>query len=375
MCKHKKIMILYITERSGHHSAALALKRAFELKEPLCSVVCINAFRYAFPFVERLIHVLYLAVIKRVPSIWGRMYDNPKLVKRCRGIKDWVHSIAIKRMNDLIHRFKPDIVVCTQAFPCGIVAEYKNNLPVKNRLSLIGVLTDFSPHAFWVYENVDYYMVACDESREMLHKRGVGYEKIKVFGIPIDPKFSINQDRSELLANFGFKDTLPIIMIMGGGHGLGPIKDIIYELDIAKETYQIIVVCGINIQLYNWLQNTRFKNIIRSFKYTDQIDKLMTLADVIISKPGGITTAEALAKKIPMVILNPIPGQETRNADFLIDKGAAVKIEQPQEIANLLKSLFETSRSKRFLNSFLKGSLELSKPNSSCDIADFILKL
>ncbi len=371
----KKILILYITERSGHHSAALALKKAFLQKDPAARVHCVNAFRYAFPFAERIIHTLYLAVIKKLPMIWEKMYDNPQLVSRSQTLKTWIHALGVRRMRGLIQHFKPDAIICTQAFPCGIVADYKDATPAHKSLPLIGVLTDFSPHAFWVYDNVDLYVVPSSESRDMLIAKGVPAGKVRILGIPIDPKFCASLDRRELMANHGLKQDVPVVMIMGGGHGLGPIRDVIYELDISDLGFQLIVVCGLNKKLYEWIHRRHFKNRILSFRYTDQIERLMTMADVLVTKPGGITTAEALAKKLPMVILNPIPGQEARNTDFLIKKGAAVKIERPQEILSAVKTLLEARVRQKGILSIFDTLGSLSKPASALDIAELVLNL
>lgn len=366
----KRVLILYITEHSGHHSAALSIKKALQLKDPGSQVLCVNAFRLVFPFMEWLTHALYMVVIKRVPKIWEKMYDNPKFVGRTRVLKGWIHALAIRRMKCLIDDYKPDVVVCTQAFPCGIVAAYKKTKGSFQNLFLIGVLTDFAPHAYWVYENVDAYMVPTQESLELLVDKGISMQKVRVCGIPIDPKFSQTLDRRELLSNYGLKENSPVIMIMGGGHGLGPIRDVLRELDAAKEEFQLIVVCGLNERLYRWIQAERFKNRILSFRFTDQIERLMSMAHVIITKPGGITTAEALAKKIPMIILNPIPGQEARNTEFLIKKGAAVKIDAPQEVGSAVRKILVAQHS--FL-SLSDGVSALSKPSSSLALAQFIL--
>ncbi|HAJ56572.1 MAG TPA: hypothetical protein DCL35_02255 [Candidatus Omnitrophica bacterium] len=375
MASGKRVLILYITESSGHHSAARAIKKAIELREPESRVQCVNAFRYAFPFLERIIHTLYLIVIKRVPKIWEKMYDNPKLVGRTQIIKKWIHALAIRRIHTLIDHFKPDVVVCTQAFPCGIVAAYKKKNTRYSGIPLIGVLTDFAPHAFWVYDNVDYYVAHIPESRDMLIEKGVPQEKIKVFGIPIDPKFSLSQDRGELLANYGLKEGIPVIMIMGGGRGLGPIKDLLYELDLSKREFQVIVVCGMNKKLFDWIHHTRFKNRILAFRFTDQIEHLMSMANLIITKPGGITTAEALAKKLRIIILNPIPGQEARNTDFLTKRGAAIKIERPGEVLAAVDKMLNLSVLQRGVVSILDNINPLSRPASSLEIADFVLNL
>ncbi len=375
MSGQKKVLILYITERSGHHSAARAIKKAIEQVDPAVQVHIVNAFRYAFPFLERLTHTLYLAVIKKVPKVWEKMYDNPKLVGRSKLIKKIIHALGVRRIHHLIRHFKSDVVICTQAFPCGLVADLKRKNPVYSKLPLMGVLTDFSPHAFWVYKQVDSYFVPTTESKDMLIQKGVDSSRIQVSGIPIDPKFSLQQNRIELLANYGLKEDIPTVMVMGGGRGLGPIKDVLYELDLSKRELQVIAVCGSNNELYSWIHRRRFKNRILSFRYSDQIDALMTMSNLIITKPGGITTAEALAKKLPMVILNPIPGQEARNTELLTKRGAAIKINKASEVLQAVDKILEVSIFKKGLYSIIESVVPLSKPSSSLDIARFVLNL
>ena len=369
----KRVMVLYITEHSGHHSAALAIKRALMLRDPESVVLCVNAFQYAFPFSERIINSLYLTVIKRFPKIWERMYDNPKLFRRSAGIKDWVHSLGVQRLKKLIDQFKPEVIVCTQAFPCGIVGDYK--AVYSSKIPLIGVLTDFAPHSFWIHEEVDYYVAHTDETKRMLMVKGVAENKIKLLGIPIDPKFAESLSPQELFANYGLDPLTPVIMMMGGGRGLGPLKDILLELDHSPEKLQLIVVCGLNNRFYHWISKRRFRNRILSFRYTDQVDRLMTIATVIITKPGGITTAECLAKKLPMIILHPIPGQEARNTQILIDNKVAAKIDEPSEILSVLKNILFDSKSRQGIFSIFEQSTHLEKPRSSILIANLILSL
>lgn len=370
MAEKKRILILYITEHSGHHSAALALKAGFQLKDPQADVLCVNAFNYVFPISEKVIHKIYLFVIKWVPIIWKKMYDNPKLIGRSQRIKDWVNNLALRRLKILLDCFKPHVVLCTQAFPCGIVAGYKKTH--NQNTPLIGVLTDFAPHAFWIYEEVDNYIVPSEDARTLLVEKGVPKHKIKVLGIPIDPKFAMPLDRREILLNYDLKADVPIVMVMGGGHGLGPIKEALSFLDTAERDMQLIVVCGLNRPLYDWLLNVRFRKRILIFKFTDQIDRLMAIASLIITKPGGITTAEALAKDLPMIILSPIPGQEARNTEALTKNGAALRMDS---LEALLPTVDKALGSLKNKGGLLDKAHLLSKPNSSSDIADFVLKI
>lgn len=367
----KRIMLLYITERSGHHSAALAIKKAILSQSPESQVACVNAFRYVFPVAEVLINNLYLAVIKRVPKIWEKMYDNPKFVRKTSKIKDFVHSLGIKRLKKLIDDFNPDVILCTQAFPCGLVAEYKKKY--SSCVLLFGVLTDFAPHAFWIHDGVDHYIVPADETKQMLVEKGVPEAKIKTFGIPIDPKFAEPKNKKELFVNYGLDINIPVVMVMGGGRGLGPIKHLLAELDEEEKRIQLIVVCGLNRRLFRWIGKRRFKQHILTFRFTDQIDSLMSMASLIVTKPGGITTAECLAKKLPMIILNPIPGQEARNTQILRANHVAVQIDSPLGVHFALRSILSEIAEQHNSEKYFINIERLSKPRSSMQIAQLAL--
>lgn len=373
MAEGASILILYITEHSGHHSAALAIKNALLLKDPQTKVTCINGFRYVFPIFERLIHKTYLTVIKKVPKIWEKMYDHPKVVNKSQNLKGRIHAKAEKKIAELFLKYTPDAVICTQAFPCGLVADYKRS--TGSKVPLIGVLTDYVPHSFWSYENVDFYIAPCLASKKLLTEKGVPVDKIKAFGIPIDPKFSKSFDKNELFANYGLDSSLPVIMIMGGGHGLGPIRQALVNLDGSSSRLQLIVVCGINNRLYNWITKTKFKNRILCFKYTDQIEKLMSVSSLIITKPGGITTAESLAKRLPMIILNPIPGQESRNTHLLTNNGVAKKIDSPNDLLAVVNEIINQPRQGWAGFSLFDKFEQFSKPNASLELSDLVFSL
>lgn len=369
MSLKKNILILYITERSGHHSAALALKKAFEITDPEANVTCINAFRYFFPRTEKLTHIIYLFVIKRFPVIWKAIYDRPSLVKKTGAIKSFIHNLARRKLKKMLSQFHPDAVICTQAFPCGILADYKRDYD--SSVKLFGVLTDFSPHSYWIYDDVDGYFVGSEMTKQWLVSRGVKEWKIFITGIPIDPKFSLPFNADEIRMNYGLDEHLPAVLLMGGGHGLGPIKLILKDLDTCGIPMQFIVVCGINNKLYRWLIRRHFNNRLLAFKYTDEIHRLMSVANLIITKPGGITTAEALSKKLPMVILNPIPGQETRNTELLKSQKAAVRatVEDIEQVVSRILS--DPSKVDSMKKAIVSAGLD--KPKASVDIARHVL--
>jgi len=362
---------MYISEISGHHSATLAIERAIKMLSPNSEVLNINAFNYTNPISEKIINKFYLSVIKATPKIWDFLYDNPKIVKKVSSIKAAIHKANSPKLKVLFDKFKPDVVCCTQAFPCGMVADFKT--AYHSSLPLVAVLTDYIPHSFWIYDKVDSYVVPSDEVAARLKEKEVSSAKIKPLGIPIDPKFNEKHPKEQIFKKLGLKPGVATVLIMGGGQGLGPIKKIVKSLEKVKIDLQEIIVTGANKKLCNSIKRTikKYRKKILVFGYTDGISDFMDISDIIITKPGGITTAEALSKKIPMVIIKPLPGQEASNTAYLMEKQAAIKIDNFKKINTVIEDLL-INRNKLERLSLSAG--RISKPNASLDIARLLLE-
>jgi len=363
-------MLMYISEVSGHHSATLAIEKAVRIIAPETQIMNINAFRYTNPISEKVVNHIYTTVIKRTPKLWDMIYDNPKVKKRLDKIKNAIHKMNTPKLAKLFKKFTPDIVICTQAFPCGMVADYKkaNNSNIK----LIAVLTDFVPHAYWIYDTVDYYITPSDEVSNRLISKGVPASKVKSMGIPFDPKFNVPVDKNKIYQKLRLDPKKNTVLIMGGGQGLGPIKTIVKSLEKVKTDFQEVIVTGTNRKLYRSLKKKTktYKKRIHLLRYVDYVNELMSISQVIVTKPGGITTSEALSKKLPMLILKPIPGQEENNTLFLTSRKAAVRITKPKEITHLVEDLFSDENK---LKAMSEAAGRLSKPEASTDIAKLAL--
>ncbi|MBL7198105.1 MAG: hypothetical protein ISS47_08390 [Candidatus Omnitrophica bacterium] len=368
----KRILLMYISEVSGHHKATLAIENAIRRLSTNVEVANINGFNYINPFLEKIVNKTYMGLIKKTPGIWGYLYDNPKVVKITQRIKDKIHESNYWRLRLLFERLNPDVIVSTQAFPCGMVADYKKAFNV--RTPLVGVLTDYAPHAYWVYREVNYYIVASEEAKKRFIKEGVPEDNIKLFGIPIDHKFTKFYEKGKLAEKLGINSTLPTILIMGGSRGLGPMKQIVNGLNALDTDFQVIIVAGTNKALSRWLKKRQSTNKKKTiiFKYTSDIDKIMELSKFVITKPGGLTTAEALAKGLPMIIIKPIPGQEMNNTEYLLKKGAAIKVDNTKELNIEVKGLLENQRR---LFEMSMAAKEISKPEAAINIANLLLSI
>lgn len=368
----KRFILMYISEISGHHSATIAIEKTLKILHPDSEILNINAFNYTNPISEKIINRIYLGVIKRTPRVWKYLYDNPSVVKRVERFKKNLHKFNSPKMKKLFDSFKPDAVICTQAFPCGMVADYKHI--EGSKLPLVAVLTDYIPHSFWVYEKVDYYIVPSNEVGRNLVNKGVPQEKVLELGIPFEPKFNQVTDKGQVLRKLRLSEGVITLLIMGGGQGLGPIKTIVRSLEKIKTNLQMIIVCGANKKIYKSLKKKikKYKKRVALFGFIDNINELMDASDIIITKPGGITTAEALAKKIPMIIVKPIPGQEASNAEYLTRCGTAIEIDELKEIIPVIERLLNEPDA---LKRMRQAAENIARPNASFDIAKLLLRL
>jgi processive 1,2-diacylglycerol beta-glucosyltransferase len=368
----KRIILMYISEVSGHRRATMAIEKAVKALSPKSEILNINAFNYTNPISEKVINRVYMEVIKRAPKVWDYLYDNPNVVKGLENIKQHIHKSNSPKLKKLFDNFNADLVVCTQAFPCGMVADFKKAYGLD--LPLVAVLTDYIPHSYWVYDQVDYYITPSEDVSVRLAKKGIDPEKIKSYGIPFDHKFNQRLSSEEIFHKLNLNPRKPVVLIMGGGQGLGPIKTIVKSLERSKHDITELIVTGTNKKLFRSLKRKikHYKKNIHLFGFIENIHELMHIAKVIISKPGGVTTAEVLSMGLPMVIVSPIPGQEINNTNFLTLKGAAIKVDQPKEVYRVIDELLED---KLKLERLRIAALKIAKPNASMDIAKLLLSI
>lgn len=367
----KNIVIFYISEFGGHNKAANNVKEALLHKDQSLNVTTINGFGYFYPRTEKFADSLYTTVIKHFPFIWGRMYDRKKVIRNLSPLRKWVSEHTFKKLSNFVKKTSPDCFIATQAFPCGLIADFKEKFNCK--IPLIAVVTDYHPHGFWIHNAVDKYVVASSAAKDVLVDKGIPCEKIEILGIPISYRF-LNQTAKEAVAEeFKFLKDAKSVLIMGGGLGIGPIEKIVKELDSSNEHFQIIAICGQNKKLYAWFEKNKnsFKKPVFYYGYVDFINKIMDFADIIVTKSGGITISEALAKGLAIIVSNPIPGQEEHNVSYLLKNEAVMRADDPQEIGRIAMELLGDERKTASLKANAK---KISLPDSSLKIAELVLK-
>ncbi len=327
MSEQKRVLVLSVSSGSGHTRAAQAIEAYCDSHE-LTFVEHVDTLKYA----DKLYHTAYAdayeKIVKEAPMLWGYFFektDEPGKTDKMRLLLDRIHMRAFSKM---LKKYQPDLVVCTHFMPAEIVARLVRKERLKTKLAI--VVTDFYVHAMWLTRGCDHYFVALEESKAYLSLLGYPEEGITVSGIPIDPKFTERYDRDQLRAAYGLDLNRPVVLLSAGTFGMDAAFKAVESLVTLKTACQIVVVCGRNDDLKSKVDQFVEQHVGGNVSflvlgYTTEMHKLMAMADLFIGKPGGLTTSECLAMGLPMVVFNPIPGQEERNSDFLLENGAAIK--------------------------------------------------
>ncbi len=359
-----KILICYLVQNSGHHSAARAIETALHKLNPNIETLCVDLLAYTHPKWSALIQRTYMVTIRRTPDVWSALYDNPLLEYLTRKTRRLIQRGNSRPLLQLMDDFRPDVAVCTQAHPLAVLNSYADRH--RPRLRLWGVVTDFVPHRFWVVGERPRYVVADESGADRLVWLGVKRERINVLGIPINPGFVTERHKSVS------RDGERRVLVMGGSRGLGATYRTIRYLDRCPHPFTIDVVTGTNRALRARLIKRRniFKHPIRIRGYVKDVVALMHRASVLISKPGGLTTAEATAVGLPLVIVRPLPGQERGNAEVLVQRGAAVQIERDRDIPPVMSMLLGN---EELLTTMSLRARALGRPDAARDIAREIL--
>lgn len=341
-----RILIATVTAGGGHLAAAAALEEAWRAQRPDDTVERVDLLKFFSPLHKKFYAEGYVKFVEHAPELWGMLFsktDSPKFVRRFSKWSRAFPSASRAKFKKHLLRFKPDAVLCTHFLPHELLGMLRKN--EKSAQPFVAtVVTDFEAHALWMDSCVDLYCVAADETKARLVARGIAPGNIAVTGIPISLKFSLKPDLKAVRKTYGLRDNLSLMLVLGGGFGMGPVAEILAELDKAPGEFQILVVAGRNEKLRQKLAAQDHKHPTRVLGFSTNMHELMALADLIITKPGGLTTSEALALGKPLLILNPIPGQEAANSDFLLERGAAAKINRVEDLPFRLGQLIGSKK-------------------------------
>ncbi len=368
-----RVLIATVTAGAGHLSAAAALEETWRALRPRDVLEKVDVLDFAPKWYRKVYVDGYVKLIEHVPEVYGMVFKKTDNSKRVREATNFRRSFAHRTNKGFVRhlkKFEPDVVLSVHYLPLEILG----HLRAKNKTGLnplnVCTVTDFEAHAFWLEPGVDMYCVASEETKASLTARGANADDITVTGIPIATKFSTPVNAAAVRRQLGLRDDLPVILVLGGGFGMGPVAQILGQLDKLPSQFQTLVVAGRNTELRRELAGQDRKHPTHVLGFCSNMHELMAAADLIITKPGGLTTSEALAIGRPMVILHPIPGQEMANSDFLLERGAAIKVNRLDDLPFRLEQLLSTKK----LTQMAAAARALGKPHAARDICQAVLK-
>jgi len=375
---NSRILILSASAGGGHIRAAEAMELAFRQTAPWAEIRNIDVLTLANKAFRRIYGKGYLDFANRAPHLLGYVYDFLDRPKDKDGDGERGRlRVALEKLNmqpflKLLKSETWDMVVNTHFLPAEIIGSLRLSESIS--VPQVTVTTDFMSHRMWIQEPCEHYFAACDESAVYLNSWGVHRERISVTGIPIHPVFCRRKNWSACLSAQGLRGDRPIVLLLSGGFGVGPIEKILQATLMIEIPTDVIVVCGRNAELSRKLaqQEPPRRHRVKIVGFTTEIDELMAIADVVISKPGGLSSAEVLARGSVLAIVNPIPGQESRNSDYLLENCAAVKIGPlatlPYKINTLLNDHPRLERLKA-------SARRLGRPRAAFAVAEKVLAI
>jgi len=361
-----RIMIATVTAGAGHLQAAGALEEAWKTVRPRDTVERIDLLEHVFRLQRKVYIQTYVKLVEHAPEIWGMMFnktDNSVAANKLGRLRRAFARRTNRRFVKHLKEFNPDVVICTHYLPIEILGHLKSKRRCV-RPFVACVVTDFEAHAFWMDDFVELYCVAAAETKASLVARGASPEHVVATGIPIAAKFSTRPQPRSVRKTLGLRDDVPVLLVLGGGFGMGPVANILDALDRVERPLQVLVVAGRNEELRRTLACHDYRHPTRTFGFATNMHELMAVANLIITKPGGLTSSEALAMGKPLFILNPIPGQETANSDFLLERGAAAKVNRIDDLPFRLEQLLASGK----LSAMARAARKLGRPNAAMAI-------
>lgn len=373
----KKVLILYASYGGGHLSAAKSIQKYIEENYPEVQTETIDCIKYISNALDKLTTGAYREMAKKIPSLWGKIYLNSQ-----KGALGHLSSRANKfmaiKLKNLIKEKQPNIVISTHPFSSQMISYLKGKGKISPTLATI--MTDFASHEQWLigHEYTDYFFVSNENMQKELCDYGVENSKIHVTGIPMSDRFFKKLDKDKIYDMFELNPNQKVILFFGGGEfGLGKERtiQILRSFIINLPTYQIVAISGKNEKMKETFENIvtelNAKDRVKVLGFTDKVPELMNISYLVVTKPGGLTSTESLASHLPMIIINPIPGQEEQNAEFLENHGVGIWIRKKDNVNEIITKLFS---SKETIEKMREATKILAKTHSTKNICETILR-
>jgi len=372
----KKILIFYASFGGGHLSAANSIKQCIDENFEGYETSLVDCLLYLNKPINKISTIAYKEMAKKFPWAWGEVYSHSQRGPMAH-ISSTANNLMAKKLLKLLREYSPDIVISTHPFGSQMVSYLKRKALIDCKLATI--MTDFAPHEQWLVgkEQVDYFFVSHEKMRQELIDDNIPAEKVFATGIPISKRFLMTYNREEIMNSFNLNLNKKVILLFGGGEfGLGREQTlkILKSFITHSSNHQIVAISGKNEKMKEAFEKLvselHAEDIVKVLPYTTQVPELMSIADFVVTKPGGLTSTESLASRLPMVLINPIPGQEEENAKFLEDSGVGIWLKQKENCDEIITELLNNEDK---LNQMRKNTESLAKKNSTMDICRTIL--
>lgn len=338
----RTILILTGDLGDGHKQAARALAEAAGFVGPNVQTEVVDFMEWTHPHLHGFNRFCYMQWVQKFPSIYGYLFQKTREFNSLSNLFKKIRFFGLSRMLSLLHTVRPSVVVST--FPSAAAAMSVLKTNGWTDVPTVTVITDHTDHSYWIHPGTDRYIVGSGHVRNALRRNGVPDSRITVTGIPVRQPFAREYDRRALCRRYGLDPELPTVLAMGGGDGLiGRDLAELLKGGALPAPMQFIFVCGRNLKLKQLLENelSQSPHRILVTGYVDYIHELMAVSDLLVTKPGGLTTSEALSLELPMVLYKPLPGQEEDNAAYLTEAGLALQADSEEDLTAKLIRVFQ----------------------------------
>lgn len=372
-----KILIFYASYGGGHLSAAKSIQYCINKNYPDATTELIDCMKYVNKPIEKVTTAAYREMAKKLPWAWGKIYNDSQKGALAH-ISSRSNKILAIKLLKLLREKKPDLIISTHPFGSQMCSYLKRKGKINARIATI--MTDFAPHDQWLVgkEQTDYFFVAHSKMKDYLKSKGIEDGKIFATGIPLSHRFLEHFDKAQIVKSFDLQmDKTTILFFAGGEFGLGKSQTLdVFETIVNNfSNIQMVAIAGKNEKMKKHfeelVEEANKSSSIKVLPFTDKVPELMAISDLVITKPGGLTVTESLASNLPIVVINPIPGQEEENAEFLEENGIAVWIKKQDNAQEVLSKLLGDGNK---LDEMRRNTSILANRNSTENICDILLK-
>lgn len=373
-----KVLLLYAKVGNGHLKAAEFIRDELKKLDENIDIFFEDGLEYSSALTNKLIIKGYASMAKTAPVIYGTIYNKSDTqdTNTVGEINKMVNKAMTIRLKKMIRKLSPDVIVSTHPFISHMCGYLKRK--GKTDAKILSIFTDYGIHNMWLEENesIDKLLMATDEmKKDCIREYEVDESKIAVTGIPVSPKFKQEYNKKEILDELGLKENKKTILFCaGGGLGLGKSDELLEEMLESNYDFQLIVVTGKNEK-----QKAAFEKMVKKYSkdvcilgYTNKMPELMYVSDAVMTKPGGLTSTECLTMKKPMIIINPIPGQEEQNAIFFTNHGMALRMYKNEPVEHVLDIVMNNSKRLEQMKEMCEMYM---RPDSALKVAQEIINI